>query len=1152
MRLLFYFPHLLVAIFACLAATSTGVQAQHIYLVDAALSGNHNAVPLSSVNASDWNNACGDLQAAINAASEGDEIWVRAGTYHPTRDPFGSATPADVKDKTFYLKSGVKLYGGFSGSETVAASRNSRANSTVLSGYLGTDGSDPIHSYHVVLSVNDAVTTVLDGFTVTEGKANGAGNVSVEGRLVNKGAGGGIVNESGSLQVINSVITGNTGVYGGGLVLTSATASALILSTVIRNNSGYDGGGIICSGSSALFVNCVLSDNTATHDGGGIHIFEGEPKFRNITVAGNTAPNGGGMNINSSPVSLVNSIVWGNSGNSAGLNISASADTVLYCLLQEPRYGLGNLHADPLFRDAGAGDYRLLGCSPAIDAGFDVLVPDGITKDLDGNDRLRRSAVDMGAYEFGFPVAAAGSDGIIYVREGCAGSGSSWADASSDLQAAIDAPGVSEVRGAGGTYKPVRRADALGNVTLNDRGNAFVLKKDVKIVGGYAGTGATPDARDLSIHKSVLDGDLGTPGNREDNAYHVVISVGDLGTALLDGFTITGGNADEQGTLGITVNGQGVGHHSGGGLAVYFSTIKLYNVSVEGNSAYYEGGGVYVTLGHAEFVNSAVTGNAASSGGGVFSFYSPVKLTLSTVAGNTNYGIVVRNSRFDAYASIIYGNGEGGTSGTGDFRHSLCQGFSDTSYGNISGHFDPRFVDPIFYTEAPKSGGNYKLQGCSPVSNQGDSYFASGVATDLGGQPRIFEDHEVDLGAYEFQGEPVSPPSQPVADSPQILPGGSVVENLVATGENIKWYEVPTGGRALEPDAVLAEKTYYVSQTVNTCESTRVPVEVAGAYRTRYVTAAGSGDGSSWLNASGDLQAMIDAVGVQEVLVGQGTFKPSRRADATGTVTPADRNNAFVLKKDVIVSGGYSGTGAMPDERNPGLYASVLSGDLGEEENRTDNTYHVVISAGDVGTAQLDGFVITGGQAESTAEIEVNGMGIHTGKGGGVYLVASSPVLFNLIIQGNQASGEGGGVFVDNTSVELTNLQLSGNKAANGGGIFGTESSSLRMVNNTISGNTSYGVVYAGSGLEVYNSMISGNGEGGIEGDVSDLKHSLVQGQSSVADGNIHGDADPRFVNAPSYTTAPFTGGDFGVTVCSPVIDKGNNIYIDLAFDAAR
>jgi hypothetical protein len=119
-----------------------------------------------------WGQAFLTIQKAIETASSGDEIWVKAGAYLPTKDPFGSPSPTDPRDKTFYLKNGVALYGGFDGSETMRSERDWVANVTTLSGDIGTSGDNSDNAYHVVLSVSDANATVLDGFTVEKGNAN--------------------------------------------------------------------------------------------------------------------------------------------------------------------------------------------------------------------------------------------------------------------------------------------------------------------------------------------------------------------------------------------------------------------------------------------------------------------------------------------------------------------------------------------------------------------------------------------------------------------------------------------------------------------------------------------------------------------------------------------------------------------------------------------------------------------------------------------------------------------------------------------------------------------------------------------------------------------------------------------------------------------
>jgi hypothetical protein len=68
----------------------------------------------------------------------------------------------------------------------------------------------------------------------------------------------------------------------------------------------------------------------------------------------------------------------------------------------------------------------------------------------------------------------------------------------------------------------------------------------------------------------------------------------------------------------------------------------------------------------------------------------------------------------------------------------------------------------------------------------------------------------------------------PTATSPQTFCSNTnpTVSNLTATGTNLQWYNVPTGGSVLAGTTALVSGTYYVSQTVSGCESGRVPVTV--------------------------------------------------------------------------------------------------------------------------------------------------------------------------------------------------------------------------------------------------------------------------------------------------------------------------------------
>ena len=71
----------------------------------------HNAS--GSNNGTSWTNAYNALQDAINASSAGDEIWVAAGTYKPTRIPSNGNISTTSRDLSFYLDKNIGIYGGF-------------------------------------------------------------------------------------------------------------------------------------------------------------------------------------------------------------------------------------------------------------------------------------------------------------------------------------------------------------------------------------------------------------------------------------------------------------------------------------------------------------------------------------------------------------------------------------------------------------------------------------------------------------------------------------------------------------------------------------------------------------------------------------------------------------------------------------------------------------------------------------------------------------------------------------------------------------------------------------------------------------------------------------------------------------------------------
>ncbi len=89
-----------------------------------------------------WQNAMGNLQAAIAQAQPGDEVWVAQGTYRPD-SLIRSNKPTS---RTFFLKDGVSLYGGFAGYEQNKDERE-----------MPTDGKPYSFAYATILSADDDV-----------------------------------------------------------------------------------------------------------------------------------------------------------------------------------------------------------------------------------------------------------------------------------------------------------------------------------------------------------------------------------------------------------------------------------------------------------------------------------------------------------------------------------------------------------------------------------------------------------------------------------------------------------------------------------------------------------------------------------------------------------------------------------------------------------------------------------------------------------------------------------------------------------------------------------------------------------------------------------------------------------------------------------
>ena len=93
----------------------------------------------------------------------------------------------------------------------------------------------------------------------------------------------------------------------------------------------------------------------------------------------------------------------------------------------------------------------------------------------------------------------------------------------------------------------------------------------------------------------------------------------------------------------------------------------------------------------------------------------------------------------------------------------------------------------------------------------------------------------------------VNTTSAPTA-SAQTFCSGATVDDLVATGTALQWYNVASGGTALATATVLSSGDYFVSQTINGCESARTPIAVILTPLTENVTTLSVCDTYTWTN----------------------------------------------------------------------------------------------------------------------------------------------------------------------------------------------------------------------------------------------------------------------------------------------------------------
>lgn len=243
-----------------------------------------------------WENASNDLSYVLSKSVAGDQIWVAAGIYKPTN--------GTDRNASFVIPDGVHLIGGFKGYERKSEDRKAANEPTVLSGEIGTKSKSD-NSYTVVTFVNVSSSTILDGFEISGGFADGKSPVGNP-----NSSGGGLINiadrGTSNPTIKNTIFADNFAKTGGAICNTSLAgvcSPSFFNCFFIENKAKFAGGAIYNTVKengkmSPGFTLCILERNSADYGGAVCNFAETgycTPNFSQSKIRNNTAAYGGGF-----------------------------------------------------------------------------------------------------------------------------------------------------------------------------------------------------------------------------------------------------------------------------------------------------------------------------------------------------------------------------------------------------------------------------------------------------------------------------------------------------------------------------------------------------------------------------------------------------------------------------------------------------------------------------------------------------------------------------------------------------------------------------------------------------------------------------------------------------------------------------------------
>ena len=533
-----------------------------------------------------------------------------------------------------------------------------------------------------------------------------------------------------------------------------------------------------------------------------------------------------------------------------------------------------------------------------------------------------------------------------------------------------------------------------------------------------------------------------------------------------------------------------------------------------------------------EIINCTIVGNKANeSGGGVFNESDSEAIFTNCIIGGNTASQDNEIANVDGTPTFVNCNIEM-SGGSESWKAAL----GTDGGGNIDA--DPLFVDKadadgaddVFATEDD----GLRLVAGSPCLDSGVADNAP--EGDILGAVRPIGDR-VDMGAYE--GDVSIEVISPVGGESWVIGTTRIIEWTTPPNVNEVDFSLLCEKEEAIPikSSLPADDGKYpweiggdstkicrihivdVDNELNTGVSPQFEIIDANAQTRIFVNddATGLNNGQSWPNAFTNLQdALLVANADDEIWVAAGTYTPAEKG--------GDRSRSFSLKNDVQLLGGFSGIEASKGLRFPSRNPTILSGDLngddGNEENTSENSYHVLTADRLINrSAVLDGFIITGGMADGDSS---------DSHGGGLFNDGGSPTVINCSFTGNSAKSQGGAMFnSDEAAPELSTCLFSHNRAQFGGAIY-NQSAKPRIIDCRFYKNAARdggGLVNDASASILVNCVLDGNstdsendGRGGAVFNINSNKPiatncTLVKNKASSGGGIYNSNSAIEFTN---------------------------------------